>query len=83
MSFELVDGACCVVRFAKSVTETQSYTTNYTLNINSTGAKDMHDVSGKIEGYLRSLSFRGPILFLYSASVYVVQTISYSYSDSN
>ena len=83
VSFSLVDGACCVVRFSNPAMHTDSRVINYTLNINSTGDKNMYSIAGKIDGFYISLPKQGPYLFLYSSSVYVVQTTTDSYNDAN
>lgn len=71
MSFSLVAGAVCIVKFANDLT----YNHASTLNINSTGAKEflpkLNDVPNSLYG----------TIIMYNGSVYRPPYNYYSYSD--
>lgn len=89
VSFELVVGACCVVKISNSLAS-GSQGTNVTMNINSTGAKKFQTYgktfnSGNSSvGYGNAhLAHNTPPLFVYDGSVYMVaSTVTYGdYQD--
>ena len=83
MSFSLVDGAVCIVTFSTTLYRGSQYSTVITLNINSTGAKQMQigssiylSSSKPIRSGSTTLTQRHETpatqLFLYNGSVYYV-----------
>ena len=57
VSFSLVAGACCIVKFSYSLTK-ESLNSSVTLNINSTGAKKFRSYTKTYVGGTDSLGWR-------------------------
>lgn len=87
MSFELVPGACCCVRFSSTLVKNGTNSIDITLNINSTGAKTVDTVAynkhiADITGSYNhnSLKAISPVV-VYTGSSYIIGMTS-NYRDA-
>ena len=93
VSFSLVEGACCFVLFTNALANTDHTDRYLTLNINSTGAKNLayyKDGSNHWTNYDHStsaayrMSAENYSFFVYTGSFYAYTgTYSFSYTDGS
>ena len=84
VSFTLVAGAVCAIKFSVTGYSVAAALRSATLNINSTGAKSVYSYSaGQSGGYVDSGPISGTILVVYNGSAYQsITMVSYGdYSD--